>query len=74
MLNYDSYVVTGGAGFIGSRIAKRIIENKKQVHIIDNLVNSTRPDKSEWWDDKYCHFYCVVLNVQYALKIHNLIL
>ncbi len=32
-----SYLVTGGAGFIGSSIAKKLIKNGNIVYIIDNL-------------------------------------
>jgi UDP-glucose 4-epimerase len=31
------YLVTGGAGFIGTAIAKKLIEDNHQVYIIDNL-------------------------------------
>ena len=30
-------VVTGGAGFIGSHIARRLVKEKNKVIIIDNL-------------------------------------
>ncbi|MEB7999178.1 NAD-dependent epimerase/dehydratase family protein, partial [Staphylococcus saprophyticus] len=30
-------LITGGAGFIGSHIAKKLIDNNIDVHIIDNL-------------------------------------
>jgi UDP-glucose 4-epimerase len=32
-----NYLVTGGAGFIGSAIAKKLLEQNHQVYIIDNL-------------------------------------
>jgi nucleoside-diphosphate-sugar epimerase len=35
-----SYVVTGGAGFIGSHIAERLLRDGHQVRIIDNLSSS----------------------------------
>ena len=31
------YLVTGGAGFIGSYITKRLVEEEEQVVVIDNL-------------------------------------
>ena len=33
------YVVTGGAGFIGSNLVDRLVENNHEVHIIDNFFN-----------------------------------
>tara|TARA_Y100001935_G_C17273108_1_gene493097 strand:+ start:151 stop:1050 length:900 start_codon:yes stop_codon:yes gene_type:complete len=32
------YVVTGGAGFIGSNLVDKLIESNHEVHIIDNLL------------------------------------
>jgi UDP-glucose 4-epimerase len=32
-----NYVITGGAGFIGSHLAKHLLEDDNSVHIIDNL-------------------------------------
>ena len=34
----SNYLVTGGAGFIGSAIAKKLIDQGHQVTIIDNLT------------------------------------
>lgn len=34
---YSRALVTGGAGFIGSHIADRLIENNFEVRIIDDL-------------------------------------
>lgn len=33
----SKYLITGGAGFIGSNIAKKLIENGQSVRILDNL-------------------------------------
>ena len=31
------YIITGGAGFIGSHLAEKLISKKKRVVILDNL-------------------------------------
>ena len=39
-LSQDSFLVTGGAGFIGSHIAAYLLQNgAKKVRVLDNLVN-----------------------------------
>src|SRR5947209_6234893 len=35
-------LVTGGAGFIGSQLAKRLISEGHEVHIVDNLSTGSR--------------------------------
>jgi nucleoside-diphosphate-sugar epimerase len=37
-----SYLVTGGAGFIGSHLAEELIRRKERVRVVDNLVTGNR--------------------------------
>src|SRR6185437_12817381 len=37
-----NYVITGGAGFIGSHLAKALLENGHHIKIIDNLSTGTK--------------------------------
>jgi UDP-N-acetylglucosamine/UDP-N-acetyl-alpha-D-glucosaminouronate 4-epimerase len=42
MLMPNCYVVTGGAGFIGSHIAERLLKDGHRVRIVDNLITGSR--------------------------------
>ena len=37
-----SYLVTGGAGFIGSHLAEELVRRKHRVRVADNLVTGKR--------------------------------
>lgn len=52
-------LVTGGAGYIGSHIALRLLEQNHQVVVIDNLCNSSplALQRIEKMSDKTLHFY-----------------
>lgn len=38
----ETYVITGGAGFIGSHIAERLLRDGQHVRIVDNFVTGKR--------------------------------
>ncbi|MBI5666970.1 MAG: SDR family oxidoreductase [Chloroflexi bacterium] len=38
----DCFVVTGGAGFIGSHLAERLLKDGQRVRVIDNLITGKR--------------------------------
>ncbi len=46
-----TYLVTGGAGFIGSHIAVRLVKEGHRVKVLDNLVAGKKENLSEVWDD-----------------------
>ena len=39
---HGTYLVTGGAGFIGSNIVERLVKNGERVKVIDNLIAGKR--------------------------------
>ena len=45
-------LITGGAGFIGAALSKKLLDLGKKVTIIDNLSNSSISNI-----DKRCKFY-----------------
>ena len=42
-----NYLVTGGAGFIGSHVAEALIRKGHQVRVIDNLATGCRENLDE---------------------------
>ena len=55
-LNYDTCLVTGGAGFIGSHICEELVKQNKQVLCLDNLVAGYEANLQSWWNPKLCTF------------------
>lgn len=47
MKNYNKILVTGGAGFIGSNLSLRLLENGYDVVILDNLSKQIHGDNPE---------------------------
>lgn len=46
-----SYLVTGGAGFIGSNLVERLLELGETVRVVDNLSTGRRENIAPWIDD-----------------------
>jgi nucleoside-diphosphate-sugar epimerase len=46
----DKYLVTGGAGFIGSNIAEELVQRGQAVRIIDNFLTGKRENISSFLD------------------------
>ncbi len=52
MTNHKSerFLVTGGAGFIGSNICRRLVREGCFVRVVDNLLTGKRSNLAEIWD------------------------
>ena len=52
MTNHRSerFLVTGGAGFIGSNICRRLVSEGCFVRVVDNLLTGKRSNLAEVWD------------------------
>ena len=49
-IDFDTAVITGGAGFIGSYIAEKLVENGTDTKDIDNLVTGKKENLSKCFD------------------------
>ena len=47
------FLITGGAGFIGSNYAQRLIQRQAQVTIFDNLSRAGAPRNVAWLKDQF---------------------
>ena len=56
-------LITGGAGFIGSSLAERLLNDNYQVHIFDNLLTGNKKNISN-----ECIFYNININNFYEIS------
>lgn len=52
----SSYLVTGGAGFIGSQVAELLLTGGHRVHAVDNLSDFYSPILKQWRLDQLSRF------------------
>ncbi len=46
----ERYLVTGGAGFIGSHIAEELVRRRFQVRVVDNLISGKKENLAPFFD------------------------
>ena len=52
----QSVLVAGGAGFIGSHVVDRLLEQQYRVTVLDNLVNGKMSNISHHHENPHFHF------------------
>ena len=56
-LEFNSVLITGGAGFIGSHLAEKLIESGITVKVLDNLVTGKKENLENCWNKKNFEFF-----------------
>ena len=73
------YVVTGGAGFIGSNLVDELIKKKHEVHVIDNFSSGRKENCNPGaiyhnWDisdnNQYKNFIKISTFIRNLIKNH----
>ena len=64
----ETYVVTGGAGFIGSHIAERLLHDGHTVRVVDNFLTGKRPNIQHLLDHDRFTLYAISITDPEALK------
>ncbi|MEM6321714.1 MAG: NAD-dependent epimerase/dehydratase family protein [Bacteroidota bacterium] len=62
------YVISGGAGFIGSHLAKTLLENGQEVIVIDNLSTGQKRNLAPFDQHPKFTFLCEDVNNEYLLQ------
>ena len=61
-------LITGGAGYIGSHICKRLMKDGHSVVVIDNLSNSSKDSLRDLFDNPQFNFYEFDVNNTFKLR------
>lgn len=67
----NNCLITGGAGFIGTNLAQRLIRDGKRVRILDNLSRAGVDKNLKWLQDNYAgQFEFIKEDVRNAEALH----
>jgi len=58
MIKNKTFLISGGAGFIGYNLCKTLLENNNEVLILDNYSSGTLKNKNDLYN-KYARFYAI---------------
>ena len=50
-MNLSTYLITGGAGFIGSNLVEELVQRGQRVRVLDNFSTGKRENLAPWKDD-----------------------
>jgi UDP-glucose 4-epimerase len=67
-LNDDWVLVTGGAGFIGSHVVDRIMEEGAQVRVLDDMSNGKKENIENWMNNPKFEFIVGDIRNQDAVR------
>ena len=64
-----TYLITGGAGFIGSNYVERLLKRGEKVVIYDNLSRSGAPRNLAWLGETLMGVYREIRDRQASLRV-----
>ena len=70
-----THLITGGCGFIGSHLVKRLLELGEDVTVLDNNSTGKRKVELEMWKEVYLQFEepdMLLLLIYHGLWEHSL--
>ena len=56
-LKGKNVLVTGGAGFIGSHLVKKLLDYECKVHVADNFSRGKKKFRMKNWDYRFIFIY-----------------
>ncbi len=70
-MTQQTYIVTGGAGFIGSHLVERLVKDGQRVRVIDNLLTGKRSNLAHLPPDSYEFYEASITDLAALREIFN---